>query len=145
VTTATLLKLLRRRIADTDPNADYEDSVLLEALEDGRSLLEAKMVKGMAGYAIISDPDSVSFGIVPDPTVDHAHVMVYRAAIDILDERYRLLLSTGSMGISWQSGLEQESSIQASKAFQDTLKDMQRELDGLILILNRNTSAGRMQ
>lgn len=143
MTTAKVLKLLRRRIADTDSNAAYEDATLLTALEDARSLLEAKLVKGMSGYVIDDDPLSLTYGISPDPDNDHAHIMVLRAAYDLMQQRYRDLVDSGAIGVAWRSGLEEESSIQAEKAFKALLEDLRKELEILIIVQNRATSASR--
>lgn len=141
--TTKVMGLLRRRIADTAPEAVYDDEVLLAALEDARSLLSAKRVKGMSGYVIDQDPQSASYGFSGDVQEDHAHVLALRATLDLLGDRYRELVRTGALGVAWRSGLEEESSIQAAKAYREGMASLEREIDELVLIMNRSTSASR--
>ena len=143
MTSDKMLALLRRKIADTDVTASYTDEQLWNAVEDARMYLVVKKVAGMVGYTIVTDPNTAGFGIAPAPENDHAYIMVLQTTWDLLRQRYHDLLDSGSIGVSWRSGLEEESSIAAEKAFKGELSALQREIDKLILIQNRASSATR--
>lgn len=143
MTSAQMLALLRRKIADTDVTASYTDEQLWQFVDDARRYLSVKLVKGMTDYTVVTDPNDSAFGISPGPENDHAYVIILQTTWDILRQRYHELVDAGAIGVAWQSGLEQESSIQAEKAFKGTLDDLRKELDALILIQNRLTSATR--
>jgi hypothetical protein len=138
-----MLALLRRKIADTDVTASYSDEQLWTSVDDARVFLAVKQVKAMTNYVVELDPNLVGFGITPAPDDDHAYIIVLQATYDILRQRYHDLVDSGAIGVAWRSGLEEESSIQAEKAFKDVLTELRRELDALIIIQNRSSSATR--
>lgn len=143
MTSAQMLALLRRKIADTDVTAAYNDEQLWTFVGDAQLFLSVKQVGGMSGYVVVSDANVAGFGIAPAPANDHAYIMVLQTTYDVLRQRYHDLVDSGAIGVAWRSGLEEESSISAEKAFKGTLNDLRREIDSLILIQNRTTFATR--
>lgn len=66
-------------------------------------------------------------------------------ALRLLQQTYRRRLDEGSLGVSWMSGLEQESSISAATAYRGILDELAREVDELIFFGNATTFAKRPQ
>ncbi len=146
MTTEQWLLALRRRIAQVDVSAsDYSDEELLAEAADGRDYLELKNVPTFADLAVDMDPDSASYGITPDPTVAQAKILECRVALQVLTRVYTDRLMRGEIGTSWRSGLEEETSIQAERAYRRMLDLLAAELDELILIVKADTAGNRMQ
>jgi hypothetical protein len=145
MTTAQTLALLRRRIADLDASAAYADGDLLDALDDARRALAVKQVAGISGYTVVSDAADAAYGIAPDPTDEHATLLVLRACADLLREKFRAMLGRGEFGTSWTSGPESESSIDASRHYKAAVDAVERELGDVILVAARLTSSTRPQ
>lgn len=142
MTTTQVIELLRRRLLTVDNSAFFEDSDLLQAVDDARALLEAKMVSGMSGYVI--DTTDTDDGISPNMTAQHALIVSLRAAADLLLQRYVSLTQSGALGVTWRSGLEEESTVSAEKAYRAAIDVLLKELDALILIQNRQTAGTRV-
>lgn len=146
--TEAYLKALRRKLSEVDQATSLiTDSELLDATEDGRRQLAVRKVAGFSGATITiqSDSTSAGYGITPDLADDVSQVLLLRTTIDILQETYTDRLNKGEMGVSWQSGLEQESTISAEKAYRQLIKGVQDQLDELSLIRNIANAATRPQ
>lgn len=141
--TTKFIALLRRRISDVDVTMTNTDTDLMTAAEDARSLMSVKGVLGMDGYTVETDEDAVGFGFVPDLTEIDAHTVAYLAAYDLLTQRYRELVDSGALGIVWKSGLEEENTVQADKAYQTAIAVLKNEYEALILIRNRGVTGSR--
>jgi hypothetical protein len=141
VNTQQVIQLLRRKILTVDTSVAFEDADLLAEIEDARAFLEAKAVAGMAGYVI--DPTDTTDGIAPDMTSQHALIATYQAAIFLLQQRYADLTQAGALGVVWRSGLEEESTVTAEKAYRTAIGAIQLDLDKLILVQNKATFAIR--
>jgi hypothetical protein len=146
MTTEQWLLMLRRRIAQVDVAAsDYTDEELLFEAADARDYLELKNVPTFADLAVDMDPVSASYGITPDPTLSQAQILVVRAALQVLSRTYTDRLMRGEIGTSWRSGLEEETSIQAARAYRQMLDLLAAELEELILIAKADTAGDRVQ
>ncbi len=146
MTTAQWLQLLRRRIAEVDVAAsDYDDAELLAEGSDARDYLELKNVPTFTDIAFDLVPTSSTYGITPDANIQQGHMLAVRAAHQILLQKYTERLMRGELGTSWRSGLEEESSIAAEKAYRGMLMSLQGELEELILIAKALTAGFRSQ
>lgn len=146
MTTDQWLRLLRRRIAEVDVSAsDYDDAELLDEAYDARDYLELKNVPTFTDLAVDLVTTSPTYGITPDATIAQGHMMAIRAAHQILLRTYTQRLSRGEIGTSWRSGLEEESSINAEKAYRQMVDKLAAELEELIMIAKADTAGDRMQ
>ena len=140
--TTRVLETTRRWIAQTDlTTSDYTDSELLEYMRDAKELMELRKVTGIETLTI--DPTLET--ITPDPTTEQGHMLALKTAYLILDDEYRSKLFTGSLGMSWRSGLEQESTITAEKAWRQILDNLHGELEILVLVMRAPTNGTRPQ
>lgn len=143
---AEVTRMLREKITEVDPEAArYEGEDLLLALSDALYHLQAKGVKNMSGYTVNTDPDFSPLGITPEPESSDALVILLHAAVDILSNEYRGRLKRGEMGISWKSGLEEESSITAAKEYRGMVDELRQELTTLILVQGVDKAGSRVQ
>jgi hypothetical protein len=146
VTTDAWLKLVRRRMAEVDvATSAYTDEELLEAGSDARDWLELKLISGMDALSVDFDPDSADYGFSPEPTLEQAYMLMLRASHELLEQQYTTRLLRGEIGISWRSGLEEESSISAQKAYIQLIDDVASELTELIMIAKSLTIGFRSQ
>lgn len=145
-TTANALRLLRRKVADVDAAAQRRtDPELLDALADAAFALAAR---GHATFAAVTVQPNINlpgYGLAPDLVTADVAILVTRAAADLLQGLYAERLDRGELGISWRSGLEEESTIQAEKAYRGCIAALEAELDQLLLIRNAPTAATRPQ
>jgi hypothetical protein len=146
MTNAQWLLMVRRRVAEVDVTAsDYDDVEFLEAAADALEYLAMKNVAALDGLAVDLDVDSATYGLTPDPTRAQAQLLLLRVAHQVLAQRYTERLMRGEIGTSWRSGLEEESSIQAEKAYRGMLDRLAGELDELVLITKASTAGDRVQ
>lgn len=144
MTGAQLEAELRRRLQDVDPGASELDSgSLAELLESARLRLVAEAVPGLSGTVVTGDEDGVALSV---DVVDGAgFLLAAQVALVELSDRYRLKLARGEFGVSWRSGLEAESSIDASAAFRRELEKLALEVSHWVLHLTKASFATRPQ
>lgn len=146
MTSERLLKLLRRKINETDlPTSDRTDEELLDALMDAAEVLGLRMISGMSSFVVQSDATKANYGITPEPTTEQAHLLATEAALEILRNDYFGKLNRGEIGVNWKSGLEEESTIAAEKAWDKVLKDLESQLELLITFNKSGSHATRPQ
>lgn len=144
MTTDQWLKMLRRKLSDVDPAAlRRTDTELLEGALDEIVELTVRAVAGFDGI-------TVNFGSSLAPTYGiqgasdaQMVILVYAVAYDVLSATYRMRVDRGDLGISWKSGLEEESSIQAEKAYKTMLGDIADSRDQILITYQRQTANGR--
>lgn len=138
--TTRLLGLLRRKLNETELSVStYTDAELLEYVRDAVEVLALRKISGLSDLTVDPDPLSVSYGISPIPTTEEGHMLSLLAALEILRETYRGKLNRGEIGLNWKSGLEEESTISAEKAWRDVIRDFESQLD-LLIIMNKSGS-----
>lgn len=145
MTSADLIALLRRRIGEVDTTAAYTDGQVMTAFGDARRVLAVKQVPGMSEYTVDPDDESPTFGISPEPSDEHALLLVLRSALDLLRDRYIGMLRRGEFGVIWRSGLESESSVEASQKYNAMLVALERELHEHLLIEARTRFLARVE
>lgn len=137
-----IVSLVRRRLEDVDPNtAEYADYDLMVALSDARRMLAVRQVQGMSGYVLDLDAGTIA----PEPTDEDSVILALRATVDLLRDRYRAMLLRGEFGISWRSGLEEESSIEAAKQYTRMVTELDHELQALLVTKARLSILTRPQ
>lgn len=144
MTTERWLKMLRRKLEDVDTAAlRRTDTELLETAEDMRLELTARQLRGFSGITIDSVKSSPTYGIL-NATDDQQIILIYAVALNTLAATYRQRVDRGELGVSWQSGLESESSISAEKAYKQILSDLELALDQLIITYQRQDANARI-
>lgn len=144
MTTEQWLKMLRRKMEDVDTAAlRRTDTQLLENAEDLRLELASRQLLGFSGITVDSVKSSPTYGIL-NGTDDQMIILVYAVALSVLHATYRQRVDRGELGVSWQSGLESESSISAEKAYRQMLADLETTLDQLIITYQRQVANFRV-
>jgi hypothetical protein len=141
VTDQEYLKYLRRRLRDVDPTAPlYDDTMMWEYTQDALRTMNARKVIGFSSYAVtIAAP----LGIDPDLADDDGVLLAIRTAALLLRDLYTEKVRSGELGVTWESGLERESTIDMRKAFDAGIKSLDAEAEELTLIRNSATSGTR--
>lgn len=136
------IRLLRTYLVEVDPSASsFTDDALVQTLADALRVQQAKAVPAIKDLVI--DLNVGEF--VAEPTEQQGLIIVLKAAATILYGLYRGRLSRGEFGISWQSGLESESSVSAAKSYRDLIDDLSSELEQVVMIANVNFAGTRQQ
>lgn len=145
MTTDQWLKMLRRRLSDVDTAAQRRTDVqLLSAAEDARVELAVRLVQGFADITVgTNKADTVNYGI-KNASDAQLMLLLYAVAYDVLSSTYRARVDRGELGISWRSGLEEESTIQAERAYRGMLEDLQSNFNQLLVTYQRQTANGRI-
>jgi hypothetical protein len=146
MTTDAWIRLLRRRLVQVDDAAiDLTDAALVEQAGDALDWLALRGVTALDGLAVDADPLSETFGFLTDPTTEQAYMLMLRSAEQVLEQLYAGRLLRGELGVSWRSGLEEESSLQAQRAYVSHIDGVREALAELILISRAATSGDRVQ
>lgn len=141
-----ILRMLRQKVTEVDPGTySYEGEDLVVALGDALIHLQAKNVRNMNLYTVNTDPTVEPLGITPEPEAPDALIIMLHAAVELLSNEYRGRLKRGEMGISWRSGLEEESSITAAKEYRAMVAQLENDLTALILIHGITRHGARIQ
>ena len=144
MTTEQWINMLRRKLEDVDVAAlRRTDRQLLEVAEDLRLELASRQLQGFLDITVDSVPASPTYGI-DDGNDDQLIILVYAVALAVLSSTYRQRVDRGELGISWQSGLESESSISAEKAYRQILSELELTLDQLIVTYQRQSANFRV-
>lgn len=135
---------LRRRLGDTSPVAvRFTNDELGPALADARRALSVRRVPGFPAMTVDLTPGAEAFA--PAPTEEQGELLVQRAAVDLLRSTYRDQVARGTLGVSWKSGFEEESTISQQKAFEGLLADLEADLETLVLVARSGAAGARTQ
>lgn len=144
MTLTDILAAIRRKAGDIDPAAQrYTDTEITQLVADARRVFGVRRVSGMDTLTVTTTAGSE--GIDPEPTDSQGELLAVHAALHLLRQVYRERVATGSIGVSWRSGLEEESTISQQKAYQAELTALEHELEELLLITQVNRSGSRPQ
>lgn len=132
-TLTDLLEWARQKAGDIDPLAvRYSDLAYLQTL---RLLLRELAARKQLNFSDLTlELTEGSESLTPEPTDLELSILATRLAHGILTQEYRRRVSAGEIGISWKSGLEEESTIQAVKAYQSFLDVMAQQAEELLAI-----------
>jgi hypothetical protein len=146
VTTDQWMRMLRRKLADVDTAAQRRtDAQLLAAASDVRFELAVRQVKDFDQVQVgLNKQDPDTYGIL-NANDSQLAILMYATAYTVLSSTYRERVDRGELGVSWRSGLEEESTISAEKAYRGMLDELQSACDQLIVIYQRTTANARKQ
>jgi len=144
VTNVQWLSMLRRKLADVDTSAQRrDDAQLLATAADVRFELAVRQVKDFHLVTVgLDTTDPTTYG-VQNANDSQLAILMYGTAYAVLSSTYRERVDRGELGVSWRSGLEEESSISAEKAYRDMLSELMSAYDQLIITYMRNLSSAR--
>lgn len=144
MTTDQWLKMLRRKLSDVDTAAQRRtDAQLLAAAADVAFELAVRQVKDFNLVTVgLDKTNQATYGIQGADDGQMA-ILLYGVAHTVLSSTYRERVDRGELGISWRSGLEEESTISAEKAYKGMLDDLQASCDQLIVVYSRQVANAR--
>lgn len=149
MTNEQVILVCRRAMEEVDTSTStITDPEIFAAVSDERDLLEIEQVPNASTFAVGYDQsDAITFGVQPeaDLPLDLGTVLALRAAATLLRRQYRELVRRGSIGYSWQSGLESESTLQAGKDYQVLIKHIDEQAERLLIIMRRDEAGFRIQ
>ncbi len=144
MTSAEVVAKTRRLIQNVDESlteANYDDELMLEIMEDERDMAELEGFVGMGNLSIDPTADP-AITLEAAITLELGTYLANRTAAVILADTLAGRVSRGEMGTSWTSGFEGESTIQASKAYRVHISTIQQDADKM-MIRNRAPTAGK--
>ncbi len=148
MTTDQVLSKIRRLIAEVDQVASLlTDEEILGAVADARDYLELVNVPEFNTLAVDTDVTSETYGITDedDLTLQLGTILAYLAAATLLEQAYHGKVQRGELGVSWSSGLEAESTLQAGRTYLDAVNGLRIDADALILSQRNNSLSSRSQ
>lgn len=144
MTTDQWLKMLRRKLSDVDTAAQRRTDIqLLSSAEDARVELAVRLVQGFETVAIgLNRQDTANYGI-KNASDAQMVILIYAVSHEVLSSTYRERVDRGELGISWRSGLEEESSISAERAYKAMLDELKSDYNQLLVTYQRTTANAR--
>jgi hypothetical protein len=131
VTKDTYLRFLRRKLADVDQaTTRWTDQVLIDTSSDVLIDLSVRGIRGMADFTITESGFSI------EPTDVQGVLLALATASELLWEQFRYRVDTGTLGVSWTSGLERESTTGQAKSYMQLIEGIEAEFDQVLLIYN---------
>jgi hypothetical protein len=144
VTTDQWLKMLRRKLSDVDTAAQRRtDLQLLSSAEDARVELAVRLVQGFDTVAIGLNRQDISTYGIQNASDSQMVILIYAVAHEVLSSTYRERVDRGELGVSWRSGLEEESSISAERAYKAMLEELKSDYNQLLVTYQRTTANAR--
>ena len=142
-----ILTVIREKIGETDlVVSDLTDPELLAVIKTSQEILDLRGLLAVASLVVGTDQtDVATYGIVPEPTTEAGHYLAIHAALAILRSEYYAKIKTGTLGVSWRSGLEGESTLGAEKAWRMVIAGLEDEFEQLFIIRNTTSSGVRSQ
>ncbi len=138
---SAVLTLAKQFAGDVDSlAARYSDYAYLLRMKTELLVLSTRTSLGFE--ELVLDLTEEQESLTPTPENSLLLILAYKTAYGILQQEYARRVSAGEIGISWKSGLEEESSIQASKAYQQMMDDVRRAADDLIAIVAAGAFTG---
>lgn len=130
MTTEQVLAMLRRKLNEVDTSTSVlTDEELLAVVSDARDMFEVEGFTDFEAITVGYSQTEDGYGIDPEPALDLGYLLVLGAAVHILRAAYAGRVSRGEIGISWRSGLEEESTISAGQAYRNAIVDVENELE----------------
>lgn len=144
MTTDQWMKMLRRKLNDVDTAAQRRtDAQLLATAEDVRFELAVREVKDFGSVTVGTNKQDVNNYGIKNATDAQMAIMIYGVAYEVLSSTYWERVDRGELGISWRSGLEEESTISAEKAYKAMLDDVRYSYEQLLITYSRTTANAR--
>lgn len=144
MTTDQWLKMLRRKLSDVDTAAQRRtDLQLLSSAEDARVELAVRLVQGFDTVAIGLNRQDISTYGIQNASDSQMVILIYAVAHEVLSSTYRERVDRGELGVSWRSGLEEESSISAERAYKAMLEELKSDYNQLLVTYQRTTANAR--
>ena len=141
---SAILERIRQLTGQVDlAVSDYTDPEHMAYVKTAARVLNVRAV--LTEYTVETDQAEATFGVDPEPTSLDGELLAVQASVDLLQHMYRGRLERGEFGVAWASGLEQESTISASQAFERGIRQLQLELDELKLHRQAGTQGFRAQ
>jgi hypothetical protein len=140
-----IIDAARTRAGDVDPAA-YRyttNEYALIVADSVRSFGVRGDTAGIGSLVVVTTAGSEA--IAPEASDLQGLLLATATVVRLLQRTYRKRLDEGSIGVSWTSGLEAESTISAEKAYEAMIQDIQNELAELIIFANAKTFASRPQ
>lgn len=146
MTTDQWIKMLRRKLSDVDTAAQRRtDAQLLAVAEDMRFELAVRAVKDFDLVTIGLDKTTPTTYGIQGATDAQFAILLYGTTYSVLTSTYRERVDRGELGISWKSGLEEESSIRAQGAYKEMIEEVQTAYDQLLITYQRKLANARKQ
>lgn len=140
-----IVQAARSRAGDVDSSAyRYTKNELVILMKDAARTLGVRGQFAQLNTFVFVTTENAET-VTPEPSDIQGLVLCTATALRVLQQTYRRRVDDGSLGISWMSGLEQESSISAQKAYEGILKDILQELEELKLFVISKSFATRVQ
>ncbi len=137
------LNMLRRKLQDVDVQAARRtDNELLAVASDMAFEYSIREVQDFSNVTVTLGDDDTP-GEIAGATDPVMMILLYAVALEVLSATYRNRVDRGELGVSWKSGLEEESTIQAEKAYKGMIGEVAAALEQLLLIYQRRTANGR--
>jgi hypothetical protein len=136
--------MLRRKLSDVDTAAQRRtDLQLLSSAEDARVELAVRLVQGFDTVAIGLNRQDISTYGIQNASDSQMVILIYAVAHEVLSSTYRERVDRGELGVSWRSGLEEESSISAERAYKAMLEELKSDYNQLLVTYQRTTANAR--
>lgn len=149
---SSVIRVIRRKISEVDPATQtLQDGDIATYAGDALSYLRTMLVRGFDTTVVIGVGDDTTpsafantAGVATELDEALAMILAYRTAVDILKDEFKGRIRRGEMGVSWKSGLEEESSSRATQAYEAFILEVETELQALILTQRVKFTAQRM-
>lgn len=141
-----IIQVVREKLGETDlVVSDLTSPEILAFVKTSQEILELRKLTSVENLVVVSEQISTSYGITPEPTTEAGYYLALHTSLSILRSEYYSRVKTGTLGVAWRSGLEEESTISAEKAWRVAIAALEDEFEELFIIRHSTTSGFRSQ
>jgi hypothetical protein len=124
--------------------SDLTDATLLAALRRAVQYYQVQQVSDFDAYTVDVDAFDADSAITPEPSTQLGTILGYTMAAALGRQQYQGRLRRGEFGISWRSGIEEESSVSAAASYKQLIDGLSRQVTELLLVYHRNAQGARI-
>lgn len=141
-----ILSVARAQLGAIDAEAAdvLSDEVMLAALRQALQYYQVQLVVAFDAYTVDTNAFDADSALTPEPNTTLGTILAYTVAANLGQQQYQGRLRRGEFGISWRSGLEEESSVTAAATYAGLVNTLRRQVTELLLVYHRDAQGARI-
>ncbi len=141
-----ILSTARAQLGAIDAEAAdaLDDATMLVALRQAVQYYQVQQVVEFDPFTVDPDAFDADEAVTPEPNTQLGVILAYTIAAKLGEQQYQGRLRRGEFGISWRSGIEEESSVSASATYKQLVDGLRRQVTELLLVYHREAQGARI-
>lgn len=146
MTGGEITALATRLLGSIDAEAAdvLSEAVLVAALKDAVRYYAVQQVVEFAAFTVDVDAFDADSAITPEPNDQLGVILAHTMAANLAQQAFTGRMRRGELGVSWRSGVEEESSVTAAANYKSLIAAMNTRVRELLLVFHREAQGARI-